>query len=283
MRGESKARWSRGRSGVRWTVAAAVLALALPGLGAPCRGETITEDTLTISSSSQVYEAFEGESLDGFRDKYKVKVKVDILTSEAALARLVNGFSDIAATALPLSHRLKSQGFVEIPLCRDRIAVVAHAQVTVHNVTEDQLRGIFEGDITNWSQLGGPDRPLVVVVPSQESAAYKNFSAQVLKGGDLYFDLMTSRSTMVAEVIRRIPWSLSFVAQGAVYGRPQGSKIVSINGLTPEDPGYPYEETYYLVTRGEPKGLIKKFVNYTESAEVRKIVRERGMLPVAAK
>lgn len=280
MRGERTAARRSPWSKIPRTGVAAMLTLALLGFNPPCGAETITQDTLTISSSAQVFEAFDGESLDGFRKKYDVDVKVDVLNSEEALARLVHGFSDVAAVALPLKRRLRAQGYVETPLCKDRLAVVAHAQVTVHNITEAQLQGIFSGDITNWSQLGGPDRPLVVVIPSSESAAYKNFSAQVLKGRELYYDLMTSRSTMVAEVIRRIPWSLSFVARGAVFGRPPGGKIVSINGMTPEDPAYPYEETYYLVTRGKPEGLVKKFIHYTESDDVQKIIRARGMLPL---
>ena len=241
----------------------------------------LAKDVFTISTSSQVYEAFRGHGVERFKAKTGADVQIDVMTSEEAVARLVNGFSDIAATAERLDSGLKRQGYVEIPVCTDDFALLTHVQTTVKNVTQDQLRGIFSGAIRNWSQLGGPDKPLVVIVPAQNSAAYRNFQRMVMEGHSMSWDVMVSQSTMVEDIIRRIPWSLTFVAQGATHGKPQGTKIMKVNGLGPGDDGYPYLQTYSLITKGKPQGLAKEFVDLVFTDSVSNHMKSLGMTPIA--
>ncbi|MBI9077725.1 MAG: substrate-binding domain-containing protein [Desulfatibacillum sp.] len=241
----------------------------------------LAKDTFTISTSSQVYEAFKGHGVERFQKNTGAEVQIDVMTSEEAVARLVNGFSDIAATAERLDSRLKRQGYMEIPVCTDDFALLTHVQTTVKNVTQDQLRGIFSGAVTNWNQLGGPDKDLVVIVPSESSAAFRNFQRMVMEGHSMSWDVMVAESTMVEDVIRRIPWSLTFVAQGATHGKPQGSKVMKVNGLGPGDAGYPYLQTYSLVTKGKPDGLVKEFVDLVFTQSVTDHMKSLGMTPIA--
>ncbi|SHL10360.1 phosphate ABC transporter substrate-binding protein, PhoT family [Desulfatibacillum alkenivorans DSM 16219] len=241
----------------------------------------LAKDVFTISSSSQVYEAFKDHGAKRFEAQTGATVQTDVMTSEEALARLVNGFSDMAAVAERLDAGLKRQGYVEIPVCTDDIALLTHVQTTVKNVTKDQLRGIFSGDITNWNQLGGPDKPLVVIVPSESSAAFRNFERMVMDGHPMSWDIMVAKSTMAEDIIRRIPWSLTFVAQGATRGKPQGAKVLQVNGIGPGDEGYPYVQTYSLVTKGKPDGYAKVFVDLVFSDSVANHMKSLGMKPLA--
>lgn len=259
----------------RFLLAALCLVLAAILSAAPA----LAEENLTLSSSSQVYEAFKGGSLDKFEKANKVGVKVFVTTSDAALARLSYGMSEVAAVARPIGYRLRSMGYTEIPFCKDNVVVVVQVQTTVNEMTAQQLRGVFTGEIRNWNELGGPDRPIIVVTPAKESAAYQNFSAMI-GASDLYYDIMTAQSTMVMEVIRRVPWSITFVAQGATMGKPQGSRTVKIDGKGPDDPAYPYFQTYYLVTKGEPQGMAKALVKYIKGPSVSDFIKERGMTPI---
>lgn len=258
-----------------WALAVCAL-LAVAVFTSPCFAGKL----LTISTSSQAYEAFKDPGLDQFRKQAKAQVDVDVVTSETAVNRLSNGFSDVAAVAHRIDNRLKDQGFVEIPICKDDFAILAQVQTTVTNITEAQLRGIFSGAISNWNQLGGPDKELTVIVPSPESAAYKNFQRLVMDGHSISYDLMAAESSKVVDVIRRFPWSLTFVSQGATHGKPPGSKVVKINGLGPGDKGYPYAQTFSIVTKGKPKGLVKDFVEFVKSDETSALLKSMGMTPI---
>jgi phosphate transport system substrate-binding protein len=238
-------------------------------------------ETLALSCSAQVYEAFRGEYLEKFQEKTGVTVNVDVVPSRAAVLRLSNRVSDLAATAEGLHQRFKAEGMLEFPFCRDALIMITHIQNPVRNLTEDQLRSVFSGAITNWEQLGGPRLRIRVISPDKETAAYKMFSGMIMRGMDIDYYLLTGRSTDAAHVARRFNGAVSFVNQGALQGRSGAAHVVQVNGLGPRDPEYPYYEVFSLVTRGKPVGAVKEFVDFAFSEEARRIIAGRGMKPIA--
>jgi phosphate transport system substrate-binding protein len=237
-------------------------------------------EALTLSSSAQVYEAFRGEYLEAFGKKTGVTVHVDVVPSSTAVIRLSNSVSDLAATAEALPQRFKAEGMLAFPFCRDALAVITHIQNPVRNLSEDQLRGIFSGAITNWDQVGGPHLTIRVISPDRGTAAYKMFSGMVMRGMEVDYSLLTARSTDAAQVTRRFSGAVSFVNQGALQRKSRAAQVVQIDHLAPGDPGYPYYEVFSLVTRGRPVGTVKKFVDFAFSDEARRIIAERGMQPI---
>lgn len=244
-------------------------------------GSTFAKEVLKYSCSAQVYEAFENERLDAFTKKTGIDVELSIYSSYKAFFRLMNGYSDIASMARRLYKRHQEFGFVETPFCKDPMAVIVNAQCPITDLTDAQLRDIFGGTITNWKQVGGPDQPIIVVLPSEETAAYTNFSLKVMFSREMVYDIQTHRSTMVIEATRRFPWSISFIAQGAAGYRQEDVKVAKVNGLLPADPSYPYYQVFSFVTKGRPTGAPKKFIDFALSEEGRKILTKRGMVPFA--
>jgi phosphate transport system substrate-binding protein len=240
---------------------------------------SVAKEVLRYSCSAQVYEAFENERLRPFTNNTGIEVEVSIYSSYKAFFRLMNGYSDIASMARRLYRRHKEFGFVETPFCRDPLAVIVFPQCPVADLTEDQLRDIFGGTITNWKEVGGPDQPIMVIVPSEETAAYRNFSRKVMFSREMVYDIKTERSTMVIEATRRFPWSISFIGQGAARYRHGDIKIVKVNGLLPVDPGYPYYQVFSFVTKGRATGVAKTFIDFALSEEGKKLIANRGMAP----
>jgi phosphate transport system substrate-binding protein len=238
-------------------------------------------ETLTLSSSAQVYEAFRGEYLEVFQKKTGVVVDVEVVSSSSAVLRLSNGASDVAATAEGLHRRFKAQGMREFPFCRDALVVITNVRNPVQNLSEDQLRGVFSGAITNWGQVSGPNLQIRVISPDKETAAYKMFSGMVMRGIDIDYYVLTARSTVAAEVTRKFTGAVSFVNQGALQRRAGAAHAVQIDGRGPGDPGYPYYEIFSLVTRGRSEGPVKEFVDFAFSEEARRIISARGMKPIA--
>jgi phosphate transport system substrate-binding protein len=237
-------------------------------------------ETLRLSSSAQVYEAFRGEFLETFRASTGIVVEVEVVSSSAAVLRLSNGVSDLAATAEGLPRRFKVQGMLEVPFCRDVLVVITHKGNPVKNLTEAQLRSVFSGGVANWEQVGGPNLQIRVISPDRETAAYKMFAGMVMRGMDVDYYLSTARSTVAADVTRRFTGAVSFVNQGALQRRSGAVHVVPIDGRGPGDPGYPYSEVFSLVTRGEPASPAKEFVDFAFSEEGRRIIAARGMKPI---
>jgi len=242
-------------------------------------GSSVAKEVLRYSCSAQVYEAFENERLDAFTKKTGIEVELSVYSSYKAFFRLMNGYSDIASMARRLYRRHKEFGFLETPFCKDPLAVIVCSECPIPDLNEDQLCDIFGGTITNWREVGGPDQPIVVVVPSEETAAYRNFSTKVMFSREMDYDIKTERSTMVIEVTKRFPWSISFIAQGAARYHQTDVKVAKVNGLLPMDPGYPYYQVFSFVTKGTPTGAAKKFIDFARSEEGKRIIIKRGMVP----
>lgn len=242
-------------------------------------GRLCAKEVFKYSCSAQIYQAFENERLDAYTEKTGIAVQLTVDSSYMSFLRLMNGLSDIASTAERLSRVHKEIGFVETPFCKDPLAVIANSQDTVKNLTDEQLRDIFSGVISNWQEVGGLDKEIIRIVPGKDTAAYKNFYRQVMLGRDIGHDVMTSKSTMVIEVTSRIPGSISFIAQGAAAYRQEGIRIVAINGLAPGNSAYPYYQVFSFVTSGIPAGTAKTFIEFALSEEGKRIMLKRGMLP----
>jgi len=242
-------------------------------------GSPLAKEVLKYSCSAQVYEAFENERLDAFTSKTGIGVEVSVYSSYKAFFRLMNGHSDIASMARKLYRRHQEFGFVETPFCKDSLAVIVNARCPITDLTDAQLCDIFGGAITNWKEVGGPDRPIIVILPSEETAAYRNFSLKVMRSREVVFDIKTHRSTTVIEATGHFPWSISFITQGAARYRHKEVKICKVNGLAPEDAGYPYFQVFSFVTKGKPAGTAKKLIDFALSEEGKKIITNKGMLP----
>lgn len=237
-------------------------------------------DTLRYSQAAQVYGAFGKEGIQRFQQKTGIEVESYVSSSLSAVYRLMNDFADIASTTRPLYYRYKENGYVEIPFCKDPLAVIVHPSCPVDGVTADQLQDVFSGDITNWKALGGPDEPIVVVVPGKDTGANQNFRRQVMKHKEIVYDIMTYKSTTDIDVIEKFPWSISFIARGATVAN-KGVKALKIDGLSPENPEYPYYQVFAFVTKGEPSGPAKAFVEFTFSPEGQELIKQKGMLPIS--
>jgi len=243
--------------------------------------ESAAQETLRYSCSNQIYEAFDTERIDAFTQETGIKVELYTASSGSALYRLMNGFSDIASTARELYRRHQDYGYVQIPFCKDPLAVITHKECSVDDLSEEQLRKIFSREITNWKEVGGQDMPITVIVPGEDTAVNKNFRRQVMKNKEISYDFMTYRSTMAIDAIRYFPCgAISFISQGAVIKHAE-LKALKIDGISPVDPNYPYQQIFYFVTKGEPAGAAKKYIDFAFSDKGIAIIKQKGMVPIA--
>jgi phosphate transport system substrate-binding protein len=238
------------------------------------------EEKIRYSCSNQIYQAFDKEKIEAFQAQKDVKVEVNRLSSGSAVNRLMNNFSDIASTARKLDSRHVKSDYVQTPLCRDPLAIISRAECGVGSITAAQLQDIFAGRVANWKEVGGADLPILVVVPGMETAAYKNFTRQVMQRHKIDYDFMAYDSTMAIEAVTHFPCgTVSFIARGAVIDRPK-IQTIKIDGKLPSDKDYPYFQEFYYVTKGQPQGAVKDFIDFSFSKEGQKIMKKKGLIPI---
>jgi len=242
---------------------------------------TVTaQEVVQYSCSNQVYAAFSEEHIAAFTKTTGVKVNVKTASSSSCFINLGRGFSDIASTARKLYHRHEAYGYKEFPVCKDPIAVIARKECGVDSLTKEQLQDIFAGEINNWREVGGANLTVMVIVPGKNTAAHKNFRRHVMKLKDIKQDFMAYDSTMVIEAVKHFPCgAVSFISQGAAVHHKE-LKTIKIEGLSPTAEDYPYYQIFYLITKKEPEGNLKKFVDFAYSEEGAKIIRKNGMVPI---
>jgi phosphate transport system substrate-binding protein len=235
--------------------------------------------------SSLVAQAYGKAILQRYETLTGYKARTFVGPSQVAINRLMNDVSDIAITELQVSNEMKKKGYVEIPFCRDGLAIIMNKQFSptepsgIDNLSVKQLQMIFSGSITNWRELGGPDRKIVLVVPGEETGAFKNFSKQIMALKEVRYDFITYQAIEAIKGVQHIPGAISFVAQGAIADNEE-IKIIKVDGLAPREKDYPLYQTFSFLTKGVPKGPAKAAINFGLSTWGIEIMRSKGMFPV---
>lgn len=236
-------------------------------------------ETIHYSCSAQVYEAFGNEMIDMFTKETGITVKVNVSSSRSAVHRLLRNFSDIASTTREIYPHYYEYGYVQIPFCKDSMAVIANKSVAVDDLSTLQLRSVFYKEITSWEDIGEGAGKIVVVIPGKKTGAFENFDRQVVPVRGLRYDFLAYQSTMVIRLIQNYPNSISFIGYGAAKGA-DNIKILKVDGLLPGQKAYPYYQIMSFVTKGEPSGAVQKFVDFFKSGNGLKLINKRGMRPI---
>ena len=228
-----------------------------------------------------------------------VRISVTGGGSGTGIAALINGTTDIANA----SRAMKQEEFdaaqkngitpIEFAVARDAIAVVVNPSNPVNGLTLSQISDIYQGKITNWRQVGGEDRPIVLLSRESNSGTYVYFLENVLRLGqksDLLFSpdtlLMPSSEGISAEV-RQNPNAIGYDGLGyvtsdqkviAVAQDPDGP-YVKPSVATVNDGSYPVSRPLFMITVGQPTGQVKDYLDWI-TRDGQALVLELGFVPL---
>ncbi len=165
----------------------------------------------------------------------------------------------------------------------DAIGIIVNAENSVGELTKKQIEQIFTGEIADWSAVGGKPGKISVYTRNTSSGTYADFKELAMRKRDYAkaSQKMAGNEQIAAEVARN-PNGIGYV--GLAYFGEKNTKVVAVDGARPSKESvasgkYPISrETFYL-TNGNPTGETKKFVDFTLSADGRKIVEKVGFVP----
>lgn len=233
----------------------------------------------------------------------EVRLAVSGGGSGTGIAAILNGTVDIANASRQISveelRAAEQLGItpLEFVVSRDAIAVVAHLDNPVDQLTIQQVSDIYSGVIDNWSMVGGEDRPIVRLSRETNSGTHVYFLEEVLRQGDPDDRTLFSQDTLllpssegITAEVRDNPNAIGYEGLGYItyemkvlaIAQKAGEAYVMPTIETVNDNSYPIARDLYMYTPGEPDGTVAAYLEWIFSEEAQQIVAELGFVPVAA-
>ncbi|MCX8007708.1 MAG: phosphate ABC transporter substrate-binding protein [Coriobacteriia bacterium] len=265
-----------------------MLSAALLALLAGCNGGRQHAADQVIVTGSTTVQPIAEVSKEGFEKAHPgIHVLVSGVGSSAGIENVIAGTSDIGTSSRDLKGDEAKHGLVDTPIAYDAIAVIVNPSNPVNGLTKEQVKAIFQGRITNWKEVGGPDMEIGVVNRDEASGTREAFSKIVLDKER--FDptaVILPGTGQVRSVVAQAPSAIGYISLGFVTPEV---KALAIDGVAPSEEAvvsgaYPISRVLHFFTKGEPTGLVKEFVAYVLSPDVQdRVVREAGFIPVTAR
>ncbi|OPL15575.1 MAG: phosphate ABC transporter substrate-binding protein [delta proteobacterium MLS_D] len=172
---------------------------------------------------------------------------------------------------------------IEFTVGIDAIVPIVHPSNPVSDLSIDQLSQIYQGRITNWKDVGGEDRPIVVVSRDSSSGTYECWSDLVLKKQRVSPKAQLQASSgAVVETASTNRNALAYVGMGYLNS---SVKAVHVNGIAPsmetaKSGEYPISRPLFMYTDSVPTGETARYLRFVLSPEGQKIVEETGYVPL---
>ncbi len=208
--------------------------------------------------------------------------------SSTAFSALKAGTAQIGMS----SRNVKDSEKAELPGLKEHIAgidmigVIVNQSNPIEDLTLEQIEGIFTGDITNWSEVGGADAPISVYTRNTSSGTYKTFQELAMSERD--YGSSTQKmagNEQIAQEVGKNTNGIGYV--GLAYTEADGVKPTSVNGVAATAANaskYKLARNLYYYTVGMPEGEAGKFLDWaTSDPAAGKIVEKVGFISYQGK
>ena len=231
----------------------------------------------------------------------EVRIAVTGGGSGTGITAIISGTCDIAQSSRDITPeelaKGKSQGNpIQITkVAHDGIAVTVHPGNPVSQLTVEQLSNIFSGKTKNWKEVGGKDLPILVLSRERNSGTHVFFLEHIVRQGHakgpeefVSSALMMPSSQSIVEQVQTSEAAIAYIGLGYVTS---GQKVIAVAKAagapyvlpkieTVLNSEYPISRALYFLTRGEPKGTVKDFIDYVLGNEGQEVVRSLDFVPV---
>lgn len=237
--------------------------------------------SITISGSTSVMPLSE-ELGQAFMDEHPdVKINVAGGGSSAGIKAAQEGTADIGASSRELKEDEQNLHVYEI--ARDGIAIVVNPENPVTDLSLMQIAQIFSGEITNWKEVGGPDAPISVVTREDGSGTRSAFEEIVLSDEQSIHGAATIQNSTgaIINTVATDPNAIGYVSIGSIG---DNVKPIKVDGFEPTEENvksgsYRISRPFLYLTKEEPQGVVKAFIDWVLSPEGQEIVGEE-FIPV---
>lgn len=218
--------------------------------------------------------------------------------SGTGVAALINKKCDIANASRLLKDKeidQAAQGGIDakrVVIAIDGLSVIVNPENPVTQLSIDEIGAIFRGDITNWSEVGGSDMPIMLYGRQSNSGTYEFLKDEILKGDYSQKMNQMNGNAQIVEAIKADKSGIGYSGVGyikdaagitvlKVAAKKNGDYVSPLNISDVESGRYPVTRPLNQYISGNPSGKVMDFIKFELSAEGQKIVNEEGFFTIS--
>ncbi len=247
-------------------------------------------ETLVIKGSTTVLPITQKVAEAYMKEFPNVNVSISGGGSGNGIKAIIDGTTDIANSSRFIKDSEVKQavnnGAYPVPfsVAYDCIIPVVHPSNPINDLTLDQLQAIYMGKVKNWKDIGGDDRPIVVISRDTSSGTYEVWEEKVLRKERVFPGaLLQASSGAVVQGVANNKNAVGYIGLGYLT---DSVKAVSVNGIVGSEEttlsgAFAISRPLFIFTRGWPEGTTVHFINYLLNPEKgQKLVKEAGFVPL---
>ena len=245
------------------------------------------QQTIQIAGSTSVQPVAE-KLAQAYMEKHPgVKINVQGGGTSVGITSAQQGTADIG-TASSKPKDSDAQGLVQTQIAKDGIVVIVNNANKVSELTVNQTKDLFSGNVTDWSKVGGSAGTVSVITREDGSGTRDGFQNIVMGGKNgtkiISNAIVQSSTEAVLQAVKGNPNAVGYISLASLNG---DVKAVTINGVAPSektvsDDTYKIVRPFIFLTKGQPTGIVKDFIDFTMSAEGQSIVKQAGAVPMTS-
>lgn len=228
----------------------------------------------------------------------EAKELVSHTKTHIAFGNLLSGETDLIFS-VPISKEQQAQAdemgvmLTFTPVAKEGFVFVVNADNPVDVLTQEQIRAIYSGEITNWKELGGNDEPITAFQRNSDSGS-QNYMTEFMGETPLAeapTELVSSSMGAILSEVASFDYGTGAIGYSVYSYAAQMSadkneiKLVAVDGIKPTkatmaDNSYPLSSCTYIITTDKADENTRAFVAWAVSDEGQECVLESGYLPV---
>ncbi|MBQ8002810.1 MAG: phosphate ABC transporter substrate-binding protein [Clostridia bacterium] len=246
--------------------------------------KTVLSGTVTTDGSTSMEKVIGFLSEAYMEENSKVKVTYNPTGSGSGIQAVMEGRCDIGLSSRNLKAE-EAQALTGTVVAIDGIAVIVNPDNPVGDLTVEQIGAIYRGEITNWSEVGGNDGPIVLIGREAASGTRDGFES-ITKTEDLC--KYTQELTSTGDVVQTVASNPNAIGYASLASVKESVKAVSVEGVVPsnktiQNGEYKIQRNFVFVTKknGEMSAACENFFNFVISGEADEWIIAAGAVPVA--
>jgi phosphate transport system substrate-binding protein len=244
---------------------------------------------LRVTGSTTVFPIAQTAADAYMKKDLRADIQVSGGGSGVGVQSIGEGTTDIGMSSREISdaEKAKYPSLVPIDIATDAVVIIVNPANPVSALTLDQVRGLYNGTFQGWNSVGGTMTYPVIIGRDSASGTRVYFSEAVMKNEKYRADMREMNSNgAVKQTVAQTPAAIGYVGLGfidktvkavAIYskGEPVTPTIETVLAHR-----YPISRPLSMITRGQPAGLAKDYIDFILSAEGQKIVEDQGFVPL---
>lgn len=200
--------------------------------------------------------------------------------SSAGITAAQTQSADIGMSSRALKDEEK--GLWNIEIARDGLVLIVNPKNPLENLALDQIRDIYTGIITDWSQVGGSTANIHLITREEGSGTRSAFTELVMGEEEITPKAIVQDSNgSVMQLVAGDPNAIGFISLGLVNDEVKALHLDGIEATAENimNDSYKLSRPFLFVTKDEPTGLTKSFIDFTLSLEGQELLSKEGLIP----